>query len=359
MRVKTIGNKITLTCVVLVTFTVALAAAALIGIGALSADIQRLQADSIPGQYSIGRLEAFATTAALRMNGELLDLVTNSGNDAERTQRDFSASWSKYQDELKAYEQTITQAEARQLFSAIGPASNRYIQSWNQVRSLAGTSKLDDALRLYKSGTSQAFDELIKAIAGEVEWNHTAADQVAAASAAEAGAARRWNWVVSLIAVLAGSVLAFFVVRGINRALRRTVSELAEGAAQVACAARQVSASSQSLAQGSSQQAASLQETSASSEEIDSMARRNTENSQQAAHLVSGFQEKFGDASHSVDQMVVAMGDINAKRSERQDFEDHQGDRRDRVPDQHPGSERGDRGGAGRQRRARFRCGGG
>ena len=87
MRVKTIGNKITLTCVVLVTFTVALAAAALIGIGALSADIQRLQVDSIPGQYSIGRLEAFATTAALRMNGELLDLVTNSGNDAEHAKR--------------------------------------------------------------------------------------------------------------------------------------------------------------------------------------------------------------------------------------------------------------------------------
>src|SRR5450756_1087460 len=115
----TIGYKIALICAVLVTFTVVLATASLISIGGLSTDIVRLQGDSIPGQYSIGRIDAFASAIALGMSAELLDLTGNSGKDAERVEKEFSASLSKYQDELKAYEKTITQADGRQLFSAI------------------------------------------------------------------------------------------------------------------------------------------------------------------------------------------------------------------------------------------------
>src|SRR4051794_8261758 len=145
MSEKTIGFKITLTCTVLVAFTLVLAAAALLGMNRLSADIHRLQVDSIPGQYTIGRLDTLAGEAARKMGDELLDLVTNAGNDKERTQKESAASWSRYQDELKAYEETITQAEDRQLFGSVGPASDRYIQSWKQVLSLAAASKMDEA----------------------------------------------------------------------------------------------------------------------------------------------------------------------------------------------------------------------
>jgi len=313
MSEKTIGFKITLTCTVLVAFTLVLAAAALLGMNRLSADIHRLQVDSIPGQYTIGRLDTLAGEAARKMGDELLDLVTNAGNDKERTQKESAASWSKYQDELKAYEETITQAEDRQLFGSVRPASDRYIQSWKQVLSLAAASKMDEALRLQRSETAPAFDALRKTIDDLVQWNHVAADQVAASSAGEASTAMFWNWTVSLSAALAGAILAFFVVRSINRLLRRMAAEIAEGAMQIASAAGQVSASSQSLAQGTSEQAASLEETSASSTEINSMARRNTENTRQAAHLMSGFQEKFGDARSSVERMVVSMGEINSQ----------------------------------------------
>ena len=72
-----------------------------------------------------------------------------------------------------------------------------------------------------------------------------------------------------------------------SRALRQAVTELSDGAEQVAGAANQVSVSSQSLAQGSSEQAAALEETSASSEEINAMALKNSENSREAAELVN------------------------------------------------------------------------
>ena len=79
------------------------------------------------------------------------------------------------------------------------------------------------------------------------------------------------------LSLAVGGVVVWFV-REININLRRGRRH---GGRRRAGGQRggQVSSSSQSLAQGASEQAASLEETSASSEEINSMARRNTENS--------------------------------------------------------------------------------
>jgi methyl-accepting chemotaxis protein/methyl-accepting chemotaxis protein-1 (serine sensor receptor) len=109
---------------------------------------------------------------------------------------------------------------------------------------------------------------------------------------------------------LAIGILVVVVLRMINVSLRSAVRELAEGAGQLASAAGQISASSQSMAQGASEQAASLEETSASSEEINSMARKNAENSQAANGLVSQSQQKFSETNQSLQSMIVAMGDI-------------------------------------------------
>lgn len=110
-----------------------------------------------------------------------------------------------------------------------------------------------------------------------------------------------------LLAIVA---VAFLMVRGVNQTLVRAVHEISESAGQVASAAGQISTSSQSLAQGSSEQASSIEETSASSEEINSMARANTDSSRKAADLVSGSQQKCAKTNQSLDQMVLAMGEI-------------------------------------------------
>jgi methyl-accepting chemotaxis protein/methyl-accepting chemotaxis protein-1 (serine sensor receptor) len=108
-------------------------------------------------------------------------------------------------------------------------------------------------------------------------------------------------------------MLGFLLVRYLNTTLKEAITGLLEGAEQVASAAGQVAVSSQSLAQGSSEQAASLEETSASSEEIHSMARKNSENSRAAADLVAESQQRFAQSNQSLNQMVVAMGEINAQ----------------------------------------------
>ncbi|MBB5059142.1 methyl-accepting chemotaxis protein/methyl-accepting chemotaxis protein-1 (serine sensor receptor) [Granulicella aggregans] len=109
-----------------------------------------------------------------------------------------------------------------------------------------------------------------------------------------------------LLAMGVGGAVAW-VIKGINSTLQSSIVELNDGAEQVATAAGQVSSSSQSLAQGASQQAASLEETSASSEEINSMARKNTDNSRSTAELLAMSQEKVGQANRYLEEMVVSM----------------------------------------------------
>jgi methyl-accepting chemotaxis protein len=93
-----------------------------------------------------------------------------------------------------------------------------------------------------------------------------------------------WTAVTMIIFALAVGGIILFVVRHINGSLRKAISE----------------------------QAASLEETSSSSEEINSMARKNAENSQAANALVVQSQQKFEETNRSLESMVSAMGDIKS-----------------------------------------------
>ena len=118
--------------------------------------------------------------------------------------------------------------------------------------------------------------------------------------------ARNLN-IFMIVLSLAVGVGVVWIVRGINHVLSSSIIELGNGADQVATAAGQVSYSSQSLAQGALEQASSIEETSASSEEINSMARRNTDNSRATAELLGQSQQKVGHANLYLEEMVTSM----------------------------------------------------
>jgi methyl-accepting chemotaxis protein/methyl-accepting chemotaxis protein-1 (serine sensor receptor) len=89
------------------------------------------------------------------------------------------------------------------------------------------------------------------------------------------------------------------------------MGELHEGADEVALAAGQISASSQSLARGASEQAASLEETAASSEEMSAMTRRNAGNSPQAAQFMSAVGQRVVEANRTLADMTMSMREID------------------------------------------------
>jgi methyl-accepting chemotaxis protein len=90
-----------------------------------------------------------------------------------------------------------------------------------------------------------------------------------------------------IVMIISGVLLAFFITRGIVRALIRTVSDLATCSNETASAAEQVAGGAQSLANGTTNTAAALEETSASLEEMSSMVRQTAASSNSAATLAN------------------------------------------------------------------------
>jgi len=117
------------------------------------------------------------------------------------------------------------------------------------------------------------------------------------------------HWLIGALLTFGAisGVLIAFIVRSLDHQLRHAVRELSVGSDQVTEASCQVATSSQNLAKDTSEQAAMIEETSASAEEINSMARRNAENSDHSTTLVSEAVRHSDDANHAVEQCVSAM----------------------------------------------------
>lgn len=122
--------------------------------------------------------------------------------------------------------------------------------------------------------------------------------------------------VIGISAVVIGAVLAFFIARGVIKALTRIINGLTEGAEQVSSASGQVSAASQSLAEGSTEQAAGLEETSSSLEEMSSMTKQNADNAQQANTLASEARKAADSGTESMAKMNEAIQEIQKSSDE-------------------------------------------
>jgi hypothetical protein len=118
-----------------------------------------------------------------------------------------------------------------------------------------------------------------------------------------------------LLAVVIGALIVTVAVwtvvsRRMSAQVRGIVTDLADGAAQVASAAGQVATASQSLSQGATRQAAALEETSASMEEMASMTRTSADHSQQVATLMTDVDARVQSSNQALATMVTSMADI-------------------------------------------------
>jgi methyl-accepting chemotaxis protein len=92
--------------------------------------------------------------------------------------------------------------------------------------------------------------------------------------------------------------------------LTQEITELRDGAQQVAAASGQVSTTAQALSQGATEQAASLEETSASMEEMTSMTAKTAENATRAAALMEEADNRGQESNRALESMVGAMSSI-------------------------------------------------
>jgi len=197
--------------------------------------------------------------------------------------------------------------ESRARLETLMRAQTAWKASHAELLNFLSAQKVDLAENLLKDRIAPAAEKM-QTLAGE--RSETAARSIETArQAAEMKSDVNAAFLIGLCLTIGGAVL--IQVRSTTRKLQSISADLAEAAGQVANAADQVSSSSRSLAEGATEQAASLEETSASSEEIRSMSRKNAQDSQSAAGLVTQSQQKFGETNIKLEQMVVAMNDIN------------------------------------------------
>jgi methyl-accepting chemotaxis protein/methyl-accepting chemotaxis protein-1 (serine sensor receptor) len=171
--------------------------------------------------------------------------------------------------------------------------------------------ELEEAVKSLDSGLADATDKASAQGAELLDLQRQTAHADGEIKIAEAA---RDNWLMLLM--LAPLIVVAFItatmIRNLIEQLRQNRRTLSEAACQIATAANQIREASDSLAQGASEEAATIEETSAASSEINSMARRATENAQSTAEMVARSQQNAATTDAALNRMLLAMDGINA-----------------------------------------------
>ena len=199
--------------------------------------------------------------------------------------------------------------EGKTAVAAIDRQVDEWLRIHKDVHALMLDHKAPEAWKEAKERSNPIIDAMDKDVDKLMETVHGLMARAEAEGNALYATARNAVLVGLLVALLLAPVV-FWIVRGVTSTLRAATAELREGAEQVVSASTQVSTSAQSLSQGATEQAASLEETSASMEEMASMTRKNAENSNQAADLMTEADKKVAESNQALDSMVGAMASI-------------------------------------------------
>jgi methyl-accepting chemotaxis protein/methyl-accepting chemotaxis protein-1 (serine sensor receptor) len=244
------------------------------------------------------------------MRGMSLFGIENMYDRVTKLRAGFDAAAAQARTAVQQMEAGDLTAEERASVGVMRSALDQWVESFRDFADLTMAGRNQEASDITTKKTSPVMDALQKNAASFGQANSVRRDAAIAATEAAIERNELVTAVFIALVLLAGGG-GFLVVMGLAKTLTEVAESVVTGAQQVAQAAAQVSSSSQALAQGSSENAASLEETSASTEEISSMARRNTENSRNAAGIVGHTEEKFRETNQALKEMVVAMGEIS------------------------------------------------
>jgi methyl-accepting chemotaxis protein/methyl-accepting chemotaxis protein-1 (serine sensor receptor) len=256
-----------------------------------------------------GELRANVYTFRLQERGILLFSHIKAPQQVESCLKAYDSAMDKSFQNIRDMRALVTSDRDRQWLDAAEAGIRDYKTLQMEVRRLVAEGKLSDATESDRKNLVPTGARIIGALDhfGEAMHSNNAATD-------EEGARMRRSAKIVVLFILIACIPVGFIISVVMmrtaRQLQRTASDLDKAAGQVASAAHRISDSSQSLAQAASEQAASIEQTSASSEEISMMAQRNTSDSQSAAETVDHSQRDIAAASTSLDEMIIAIGEI-------------------------------------------------
>jgi methyl-accepting chemotaxis protein len=307
----TIGKKLMLGCGGLLACVLGLSYFSLTGMSKLHDDLNEIGRKTALKIELLGDIKAGVAQVRAENRGMILAATMKNREGVTKSRQGGEEVFDQLDGYVKEMRPLIVTERSRELIGQLASNLPVWRAAFEEIAqaAVAGDVKTANDLRTNKEGplassASKFADDLLVVMKGLITASVEKADARASTS----------RWIITFfiaLSVCAGLAIVW-VIRFVNRELRRASSQLFEGAEQVTSAAAQVSGTSQTLAQGASQQAASIEETSASSEEINAMSHKNVENSQVAAGLVSQSQLKFAETNQQLEQMIIAMSDISS-----------------------------------------------
>ena len=177
---------------------------------------------------------------------------------------------------------------------------------------LEGMKKANEIFAMQTKPTLAEVQKLLSKISTKIQNNVMTDEEMLA------GASSTKNGVIifSIIAIICGITMAYFIVKGITTVLINIIQSLSSGSAQVTSASQQVSESGQSLAEGASEQASSLEEISSSLEEMSSMTKQNADNTNQANNFARDAQTEAKKGSEAMKRLGNAISTIKTSSDE-------------------------------------------
>ncbi len=277
----------------------------------LNVDLDRAANLLARKQYLAGEVNAAASSMASFERGTVLSAMLGDKAHSEEYQTKFEAGAGDLKRGLESLHKLAESQESEALLGRLDRQTLEVIQAHAEFRRAMSNQQMDAALANFGQNLQPQLEEIGRQSASLVTQQNGELSRAAAASAAKSARAQWIAICLTLVAVVVGCGV-FFYVRQASMSLKQLAARMSQNAEEVAGAASQVSGASQSLAQGASEQAASLEETSASTEEIASITRRNADSALQVAGLMQQSEQGASEVNQTLDRMVEKMKEIGA-----------------------------------------------
>jgi methyl-accepting chemotaxis protein len=307
----TIGKKLTIAFVAILFVAVGLASSSLYSIGKLGGALDVANVKTGKKVFLIEEIKSNLYKMRSCQRGVMLFAMHNLPDKVRANKEEFENRATQIEQLFRDVKPLLITERDRQEESVMEGELPNFKAYFEQVAAAAAAGKAQDALSIYTEHSVKSLDTIEKRAEDWADQQKGLMQQSSEAGAKVVTAA--W-WMISiLLAVgLVIAPIALLMVGNTSKQLRSLTSDLAEGAGQITSASSQVASSSQGLAQGASEQAASLEETAASSREITSMTRKNAENSQSAASMMSEVDRNITTGNQTLGLMVTSMREITS-----------------------------------------------
>lgn len=303
----TVGKRIVLGFSVVLAITAALGGLAYSRLIAVDVLAKQIAADSLPGIYISGQIEAQAREG---FTDVVQHLISADAQQMRQSEADIAAASAAVDELMAKYDKGVHTPQARERFAALKAATTEYRSARTAALQISQENKGEEVEGKLLAELTVLFRKYTTAASALAEFHRDAGEEASTRIVSTVNTAVTVIIIGLGTAILAGTVISFFIIRGTNRILTRLASALGDGSSQVASASSQVSASSQSLAQGASEQAAALEETTSALEEMASMTKRNADTATQARALslhAHSAAEKGSDAMNRMSEAVNAI----------------------------------------------------